>query len=134
MPVLVGDRHGQAPGAGPVAMHMQLAKRRIPVEHHQRRHFVEVALEFFGGDVLDGVAARFAREQARAGEVGEDDGHGGIIPTSRASGNGYGVWGGRGTAAPMVPTRNDKAPPERGLVGSPAGAALRARCRRISRC
>ncbi|MFH7467894.1 hypothetical protein [Pseudomonas syringae group genomosp. 7] len=29
-----------------------------------------------GSAVLDGVAARHAREQAGAGEIGEDDGHG----------------------------------------------------------
>lgn len=75
----VGDRRGQAAGAGPVAVDVQFAERGVAVEDGQRRDVVEVALELLGRDVLDGVAARFAREQAGAGEVGEDDGHGGII-------------------------------------------------------
>lgn len=75
----VGDRRSQAAGAGPVAVDVQFAERGVAVEDGQRRDVVEVALELLGRDVLDGVAARFAREQAGAGEVGEDDGHGGII-------------------------------------------------------
>lgn len=75
----VGDRRGQAAGAGPVAVDVQFAERGVAVEDGQRRDVVEVALELLGRDVLDGVAARFAREQAGAGEVGEDDGHAGII-------------------------------------------------------
>ncbi|CRX68501.1 unnamed protein product [Stenotrophomonas maltophilia] len=37
---------------------------------------IEVRLELFGSAVLDGVAARHAREQAGTGEIGKNDGHG----------------------------------------------------------
>src|SRR3546814_10862928 len=56
-------------------MHMQLAERRVTVEHLQRRILVEVPLELLRRDVLDGVAPPLA-EQAAAGELGEGDGHG----------------------------------------------------------
>ena len=75
MTIGVGDRHGQASGGGPVAMHVQLAERRIAFQHLQWRVLVEMALELFGADVLDGVQARLAREQARTGEFCQYDAH-----------------------------------------------------------
>src|SRR5690606_25759687 len=55
---------------------VQAAERRVALEHLQRRLLVEAPLELLGAAVLDGVGARLAREQARAGERGEHDAHG----------------------------------------------------------
>jgi len=55
-------------------VHVQLAERRVAVEHPQRRMLVEVALELLRGAVADSVAARLAREQAGAGEGSEECG------------------------------------------------------------
>ena len=75
VPVVVGDRHGQATRRGPVAMDVQLAERRVAIQHFQGRVPVEMALELVGRVVLDRIAARRAREQAGAGEIGEEDRH-----------------------------------------------------------
>src|SRR3546814_2363898 len=64
----VGDRHGQAACAGPVAVDVELAERGVAVEHLERGLLVQALLELPGRAALDGVAARFAREQAGAGE------------------------------------------------------------------
>src|SRR3546814_7598310 len=61
---------------GPVAVDVELAERGVAVEHLERGLLVQALLELPGRAALDGVAARFAREQAGEGEGGQDDGHG----------------------------------------------------------
>src|SRR3546814_7716887 len=72
---VVADRHREAARGRPVAVHVQLAERGVAVEHLERGFLVQALLELPGRAVLDGVAARLAREQAGAGEGGQDDGH-----------------------------------------------------------
>src|SRR3546814_10591775 len=68
MAIGVGDRHRQATRAGPVAVHVQFAERRIAVEHFEGCLFIEMTLETFRRRILDRILAAILGEQAGTSE------------------------------------------------------------------
>src|SRR3546814_4338546 len=64
MAIGVGDRHRQATRAGPVAVHVQFAERRIAVEHFEGCLFIEMTLETFRRRILDRILAAILGDQA----------------------------------------------------------------------
>ena len=75
MLVVWRNRYRQASRAGPVAIHMQPAERRIAGQILQRWVLIQVALESFGRDVPDGVGSRLFGKQPDPGKVGQGDVH-----------------------------------------------------------
>src|SRR3546814_18662739 len=75
MAIGVGDRHRQATRAGPVAVHVQFAERRIAVEHFEGCLFIEMTLETFRRRILDRILAAILGEQAGTSERRENDLH-----------------------------------------------------------
>lgn len=60
-------------------MHVQFAKRRVAIKHFHGLVFVEIALEFFRRDVLNGVETTIPGKQAGAGEGSQDNGHNQVV-------------------------------------------------------
>ena len=58
-------------------MHMQLAERRVALQHRVRRLVIEALDELLGSAVLNGRAAAIGGKQAWPGERRENDAHAG---------------------------------------------------------